>query len=133
MDATTGNGNGRRPRFRVPQWNALFPSGEVARDALCRHVLVLGEPGSGKTASAILPAVATSTGDQLTTLALREGGTRTCMVRLSSAPTNRSAAHWSSTRSRDQGGLEFAGTDLRVFKPVGRTSAEELLRCGSRA
>ena len=56
-----GRGGGpERPRdaFRVPQWSALFPSGEVARDALCRHVLVLGEPGSGKTASAILPAVA---------------------------------------------------------------------------
>ena len=55
-----GNAQSERAKspFRVPQWSALFPSGEVARDSLCRHVLVLGEPGSGKTASAILPAVA---------------------------------------------------------------------------
>ena len=43
----------------VPEWFALFPpDGEVPRDVLTRHVLILGETGSGKTASAILPIVA---------------------------------------------------------------------------
>ena len=34
------------------------PHGEVPRAALTRHMLVLGETGSGKTASSILPVVA---------------------------------------------------------------------------
>ena len=43
----------------VPEWTALFaPDGAVPRDVLTRHVLILGETGSGKTASAILPIVA---------------------------------------------------------------------------
>ena len=43
----------------VPEWFALFPpDGEVPRDVLTRHLLILGETGSGKTASAILPIVA---------------------------------------------------------------------------
>ena len=43
----------------VPEWFALFPpDGEVPREVLTRHVLILGETGSGKTASAILPIVA---------------------------------------------------------------------------
>ena len=43
----------------VPEWAALFPPrGAVARTLLARHILVLGETGGGKTASAILPIVA---------------------------------------------------------------------------
>ena len=47
------------PGLVIPQWRALHrPAGEVAREALTRHTLVLGETGSGKTASAILPVIA---------------------------------------------------------------------------
>ena len=43
----------------VPEWRVLYPPhGTVPRQALCRHALVLGETGSGKTASCILPVVA---------------------------------------------------------------------------
>ena len=43
----------------VPEWRALYPpEGAVPRSALTRHALALGETGSGKTASAILPVVA---------------------------------------------------------------------------
>lgn len=49
---------GKSPNaISVPEWAGLFPSGRMPREALCRHVLVLGEPGSGKSASAILPLV----------------------------------------------------------------------------
>ena len=42
----------------IPQWRALFPpEGRVDRALLTRHILVLGETGSGKTASAILPVL----------------------------------------------------------------------------
>ena len=51
-------GRGKSPNaISVPEWADLFPSGRMPREALCRHVLVLGEPGSGKSASAILPLV----------------------------------------------------------------------------
>ena len=43
--------------FRVPEWHALFPHGRIDRAALCRHTLILGESGSGKTVSAIRPLV----------------------------------------------------------------------------
>lgn len=44
--------------FRIPEWRAAFgPDGGVGRAVLCRHVLILGETGSGKTASGVLPAV----------------------------------------------------------------------------
>ena len=43
--------------FRVPEWQALFPQGHIGRAALCRHTLILGESGSGKTVSGILPIV----------------------------------------------------------------------------
>lgn len=47
-----------RPGLAVAQWRALFPpDGAVARELLTRHTLVLGETGSGKTASAVLPLV----------------------------------------------------------------------------
>ena len=43
---------------RIPEWHSLFsPSGRIERSALCRHVMVFGETGSGKTQSAILPVL----------------------------------------------------------------------------
>lgn len=40
----------------VPEWAAIYPpDGRVPREVLTRHTLVLGEMGSGKSASAILP------------------------------------------------------------------------------
>ena len=43
----------------MPQWRALYPTdGEVPLAALTRHTLVLGETGSGKSASAVLPVLA---------------------------------------------------------------------------
>ena len=47
------------PGLVIREWRALHrPAGEVPREALTRHTLVLGETGSGKTASCILPVVA---------------------------------------------------------------------------
>ena len=45
------------PLFRVPEWRALFPAGGVETEALCRHALILGDSGSGKTVSGVLPVV----------------------------------------------------------------------------
>ncbi len=43
----------------VPEWRALYPpAGEVPYATLTRHLLAMGETGSGKTASVILPVVA---------------------------------------------------------------------------
>ena len=43
----------------VPEWRALYPPfGAVPRSAITRHVFALGETGSGKTMSAVLPVVA---------------------------------------------------------------------------
>ena len=40
----------------IPEWQALYPpSGEVPRSLLTRHFVALGETGSGKTFSVILP------------------------------------------------------------------------------
>ena len=39
----------------VPEWAALYTTGRVPRAALTRHTLVLGESGSGKTVSGVLP------------------------------------------------------------------------------
>ena len=40
----------------VPEWRALYPpEGAVPLPALRRHTLVLGETGSGKSASAVIP------------------------------------------------------------------------------
>ena len=41
----------------VPEWHPLFPAGQVSRTTLCRHTLILGESGAGKTVSGILPVV----------------------------------------------------------------------------
>ena len=55
----TGAEAPRSSGLRVPEWGVLFPpDGLVPREVLCRHALVLGETGSGKTASCILPVAA---------------------------------------------------------------------------
>ena len=42
----------------VPEWRALYPpEGAIPRAMLTRHTLILGETGSGKTVSGILPVV----------------------------------------------------------------------------
>ena len=47
-----------RRSLRVPEWNNAYRDGAVDVAYLKRHTLVLGETGSGKTASAILPVLA---------------------------------------------------------------------------
>lgn len=44
--------------LRVPEWKCVYRDGAVNTAYLKRHTLVLGETGSGKTASAILPVLA---------------------------------------------------------------------------
>ena len=44
--------------FEIPEWKAAYPGGKVDERYLKRHTLVLGETGSGKTRSAILPILA---------------------------------------------------------------------------
>ena len=47
------------PGLTIPEWRVLYPpKGEVPREFLTRHTLVLGETGAGKTASCMLPVVA---------------------------------------------------------------------------
>ena len=41
--------------LRVPEWRSLWPAGRVPTRYLCRHTLILGETGSGKTVSGIRP------------------------------------------------------------------------------
>ena len=41
----------------VPEWKTLWPGGRVDSQYLRRHTLILGETGSGKTASGIMPLV----------------------------------------------------------------------------
>ena len=48
--ATTDDGG-----LLVPEWSSLYPGGRVSRAALTRHTLILGESGSGKTVSGVLP------------------------------------------------------------------------------
>ena len=47
-----------RHSLRVPEWKRAYRDGAVDTAHLKRHTLVLGETGSGKTASAILPVLA---------------------------------------------------------------------------
>lgn len=45
-------------QVHIPQWKSMFePIGAINRDQFCRHTLILGETGSGKTASGILPVI----------------------------------------------------------------------------
>ncbi len=57
-----GIGNGRDgarcptgPSLRVPEWGSIWPEGRVDLQHLRRHTLILGETGSGKTASGVMP------------------------------------------------------------------------------
>ena len=44
------------PGLTIPEWRVLYPpAGDVPREVLTRHTLVLGETGAGKTASCMLP------------------------------------------------------------------------------
>ena len=45
------------PSLRVPEWEAIWPGGRVELQHLLRHTLILGETGSGKTASGVMPLV----------------------------------------------------------------------------
>ena len=46
------------PGPTIPEWRRLFPpDGLVPLEALTRHILVLGEPGAGKTLSAVMPMI----------------------------------------------------------------------------
>ena len=58
-EAPAGAGYGRAGNaVTIPQWHPIFsPHGEIDRADLCRHVIVFGETGSGKTQSAILPVL----------------------------------------------------------------------------
>ena len=55
-EANAGTAAG--PALRVPEWEALHEGGMVDEALLRRHVLILGESGSGKTASGVLPLAA---------------------------------------------------------------------------
>ena len=58
-EAAERRGGEERPGLTVTQWRALYPPhGTVPRALLTRHTLVLGETGSGKSASAVLPVCA---------------------------------------------------------------------------
>ena len=47
-----------RTGLTIPEWHSLHPpAGAVPRAVLTRHVLALGETGSGKTASVIVPVL----------------------------------------------------------------------------
>ena len=47
----------REGYLAIPEWAPLYQGGRVPRAGLCRHTLVLGETGSGKTVSGVLPVV----------------------------------------------------------------------------
>ena len=47
----------RRDCLDIPEWAPIYRDGRVPRAGLCRHTLVLGETGSGKTLSGVLPVV----------------------------------------------------------------------------
>ncbi len=52
------------PGLTIPQWEPLYPKGQVPRSALTRHTLILGETGSGKTMSGIMPVLASILRDE---------------------------------------------------------------------
>ena len=57
-ESTPGPREARTGHIRIPEWAPLFdPEGRVSRPTLCRHTLALGETGSGKTVSGILPVI----------------------------------------------------------------------------
>lgn len=43
--------------LEIPEWRSAFPGGRIDERILRRHTLILGETGSGKTRSAILPVL----------------------------------------------------------------------------
>ena len=45
------------PSLRVPEWESIWPDGNVDLQYLRRHTLILGETGSGKTVSGVMPLV----------------------------------------------------------------------------
>ena len=45
------------PSLRVPEWENIWPCGKVDLQYLRRHTLILGETGSGKTVSGVMPLV----------------------------------------------------------------------------
>ena len=48
----------REQALTIPEWAPLFgPDGRAPRSTLCRHTLALGETGSGKTRSGVLPVI----------------------------------------------------------------------------
>ena len=47
----------RNGSIAVPEWRSLWPGGRVDLQYLRRHTLILGETGSGKTASGVMPLV----------------------------------------------------------------------------
>ena len=53
------------PCLHVPEWAPLWPEGRVPTRFLCRHTLVLGETGSGKTMSGIRPLLTALTAPDL--------------------------------------------------------------------
>ena len=55
----------------VPEWASLYSGGWVPRAALTRHTLMLGESGSGKTVSGVLPILSA---------VVREGGPVSCAL-----------------------------------------------------
>ena len=63
VDTITGFAPRKKPKapaahLCIPEWAPLYrPNGQVPRGNLCRHTLVLGETGAGKTLSGVLPVV----------------------------------------------------------------------------
>ena len=99
----------------VPEWRTLYPpDGTVPRDALTRHMLVLGETGSGKTASCTscsCSSMASSIAPRRSTVrsptASWNGSTERCSTNtseskagaLGSRPSTKCRSHWTSSSS----------------------------------
>ncbi len=54
----------------IPAWETVYKDGEVDVQHMKRHVLVMGETGSGKTKSAVLPVVAAAYSSSKVSVAL---------------------------------------------------------------